>query len=259
MLCGAKQSGLGLLAAWSLLRFLPGCLPYVHSDGSFGPQELERWAGVLGGCRLVGRKEADQRAAEALARHPRLLRWRNGNLYGAQLVDYHLFGSSPAVLSWDSDVLCFCPPQELLRGIAGRQNGVRWNRDLASCYSQSPPLLGRILQAEVPPALNAGLLLAPRLGEEAFAWLEAALRRLEQDGRTDLNHLWSAQTYYALWAARLPASGPLPPAYDVVLGRTRPQAVARHYVNIPSIRPRLLTEGAARVLAQAGLSLEEGS
>ena len=258
MLCGARQSGLGLLAAWSLLRFLPGALLYVHSDGSFGPEEVERWGRVLAGCRLIARKQADELAAEALGpRYPRLLRWRSGNLYGAQLVDYHLFGSSPVVLSWDSDVLCFSRPEELLQGIAGRQGGLRWNRDLATCYSQSPQLLGRILGAEVPAALNAGLLLVPRLGEEAFAYLETALRRLEEDGRIELDHLWSAQTYYALWAARLPGSGPLPPAYDVALGRTRPDAVARHYVNIPSIRPRLLTEGAARVLAQAGLSLLE--
>ncbi len=66
---------------------------------------------------------------------------------------------------------------------------------------------------------------------------------LEKDGCVNINHFWSAQTYYAIVAASIDGSKALPDSYKVNLCDVNESTIARHYVGIPRVRPQFFLEG----------------
>ena len=249
MFCGKKQLDMGIWASWSIMRFIKNAVLFVHSDGTLRDKDNCSWQKVIPSIIIVSKKEADNRAADVLATdYPLLYTWRCHNWCSAQVVDMNLFGESDRLVIMDSDVLCFRKPTELQASLALDEPVYRWNRDIRSAYLADIELLNEITDLLLPEAFNAGFQLTPRLGNRDFEHLERMINLLKADVRIDTNHFWSTQTYYAMCAARCSNAQALPNSYAVTLGQTQDDAVVRHYVGIPSVRPRYFTEGLPKIL-----------
>ena len=257
MLCGHRDTDMGIWASWSIMRFLDGqSRLYVHSDGTLTDEDANRWRKIIGEVVVIDRKESDATVERALSTNTtHLYPWRCSNWASAQLVDIHFFGDAPSMLILDSDVLTFSKPQEVINALDATPPRFAWCKDLRDAYSASPEVLKEITGAEIPARLCAGFLVCPRLGIEDFKMLDEQMGKIEKDPRTDVGHFWSCQTYYALVASRFPGSGSFPEAYSNTDGRTGDQQVLRHYVGIPKVRFRYYAEGLARITRGLGVKI----
>lgn len=250
MLCGRRDLDMGILASWSIMRFMDGrARLFVHSDGTLHEDDLDLWRWIVGEVLLVTREAADQRAHEALVGSTtHLLPWRSNYWSSQQVVDMHFYGDASAILIMDTDVLVFQRPVEVMAALSSTQPGFAWCRDLRDAYSAKVAMLQEITGVRMPERLNCGFMVCPRLRHEDFMELEAHLERIYRDQRVSLTHFWSGQTYYGLLASGRMGAAPLPDTYDITAGPTTSRQVLRHYVGIPRVRFRYFSEGVPRVL-----------
>ena len=119
MLCGHRDTDMGIWASWSIMRFLDGqSRLYVHSDGTLTDEDASRWRKIIGEVVVIDRKESDATVERALSTNTtHLYPWRCSNWASAQLVDIHFFGEAPSMLILDSDVLTFSKPQEVINAL----------------------------------------------------------------------------------------------------------------------------------------------
>lgn len=253
MLCGKRDLDMGIWASWSLFRFLDGRgRLYVHSDGSLSNEDMEAWSAVIEGVVVVEKKESEARANQLLAKCcPLLHNWGLNHWASSQLIDMHLIGTAESLLVMDSDVLCFSRPTALLESLDFKD--FAWCEDLLDAYSGPLDLLKNIVGVEMPRYLCAGFLATPRLTIDDFAQLEKTLEVIQTDGRLDLNHFWSCQTYYAILVALKGGGSILPPQYANRMRRARRDQVIRHYVGIPCVRFRYFKEGLKRLISELEL------
>jgi hypothetical protein len=244
---------MGVVASWSLMRFLPGAVLFVHSDGTLHDEDIEAWRRVVEPLEFVPKDTADLAVTRTLRdAYPNLHEWRKKNWAAYQLTDYALFGSSNTVISCDTDVLFLSAPDYLIRHLD--DPFMHWNQDVRSCYAADVAVLRSVTGLAIPERLNCGLAVMPRVTAADLSTCETAIQRLKSLPDFDLNHPYSSQTYVAFVAATQPGSGPLPADYAVYRGRTRPTSIARHYVGVPSIRSRYFLEGWPALFQQAGLA-----
>lgn len=249
MACGKADLDMGIVASWSLLRFLPGATLHVFSDGTLDEVDFAIWRKVVPNATLVSRSEVIARLSQAIAsRYPRLHDWSRRVACDTQTVGAHLFGRSDKIITMAADVLCFRRPDALLADLSASGPIHRWSRDARASYSAGPKMLKSITGLELPDALNAGFQMTSRHTGREFGHLEKMLEAIEEDGRVDPHHSWSSQTYCALCAAISPNAKAWPDTYSVTLGTTSDQAVVRPYVGIPRVRPRFFTEGLPRLV-----------
>lgn len=250
MPCGRAHLDMGILASWSLLRFLPGATLQVFSDGTLDEADFAVWRKVVPSATLVSRPEVVARLSQTIGtRYPRLHDWCRRASCDPHVVGAHLFGRSDKIISMAADVLCFQRPEALLADLAARGPIHRWSRDARASYSAGPAMLKSITGLELPDALNAGFQLTSRHTGREFGHLEKMLGLIEDDGRVDPHHALSAQTFCAFCAAISPNAKAWPDPYAVTLGPTSDQTVVRRYVGIPRVRPRFFTEGLPRLVA----------
>ena len=249
MLCGHRDTDMGIWASWSIMRFLDGqSRLFVHSDGSLTADDVERWRKVVNEVIVIDRKESDVIIEQYLAdKTTHLYPWRCSNWASAQLVDVHFFGDAPSLLILDSDVLTFSKPFEVIEALKARPPKFKWCKDLRNAYLASPAELKDIIGIEIPQRLCAGFLVCPRLCVEDFIILDEQMDKIAKDQRTQVGHFWSCQTYYALIASRYNGSGCFSEFYSNTDGKTSINQVLRHYVGIPKVRFRYYAEGLARV------------
>ncbi|MES2660450.1 MAG: hypothetical protein V4689_17630 [Verrucomicrobiota bacterium] len=254
MLCGHRDTDMGIWASWSIMRFLDGrARLYVHSDGTLTDDDADRWRKIIGEVVVIDRKESDATVEKALgAATTHLYPWRCSNWASAQLVDIHFFGDAPTMLILDSDVLTFSKPQEVIDALSASPPRFAWCKDLRDAYSATPEVLHEITGARVPARLCAGFLVCPRLGIEDFVKLDEQMRKIDNDPRVDVGHFWSCQTYYALVASRFPGSARFSDSYSNTDCKTSSQQVLRHYVGIPKVRFRYFTEGLEKITGSLG-------
>jgi hypothetical protein len=215
--------------------------------------EIEKWSSVTPGLVVVSREEADRRVAEVLkgtTRH--LYRWRCEYGMSAQVVDAHFFGEAPKIVSFDSDVLAFHRPDSFINSVLSDTMEFTWCKDFQNAYSGPCPLINEVFGIELPEKLNGGFMVTPRFSEETFKEVDEIMESMRRDGRIDMDHYWSAQTYYAILAARRGLTNMMPSGYNTHTGRTRRNAAVRHYIGVDQIRYRYFTEGVPRLLRQIG-------
>ncbi|MDA0349738.1 MAG: hypothetical protein O3C43_21930 [Verrucomicrobia bacterium] len=254
MLCGHRDTAMGIFASWSLLRFLEetGKL-YVHSDGSLTDDDIEKWSAVIPDLVVVSKEEADRRVTEVLeGTTQHLYRWRCNYGMSAQVVDAHFFGEAQKIVSFDSDVLAFHSPDAFISSVLSSTMEYMWCQDFQDAYSAPRQMFQDVFGIEMPNRFNGGFMVTPRFSLETFQEVDEIMETMRLDGRIDMDHYWSAQTYYAILAARRGLTKMMPPTYDTHKGRTRRSAVVRHYVGVDQIRFRYFTEGIPRLLKQIG-------
>ena len=258
-LCGEAQAGMGLWAVWSLMRFLPEARLVVHSDGTLAPATVVRWRQLMPGARFVAHEEGMAAAGQRLTDVPRVLDWTRRYHFGLKL-GFHAVAEADRIVDMDSDVLVLSEPRAVRDCLASGTWRMAWNRDEKACYAYPEDLIREIYRARTgsdalgrfPDRLNGGFMIAGRLEDADWRFLEELLAALAADPRTDPMRYWMHQTLFAAIAAtKGEGARPLPEGYDIHSGPTRPEAVVRHYVGNAGIRPRFFTEGVAAVVRDA--------
>ncbi len=259
MLCGLAQADMGIWASWSIMRFLPNALLYVHSDGTLTADDFQQWQSIVPSSILITSAETDERFMTELGRDlPALARWRDGYWSARQVIDFHLFGRASAFVGMDSDVLCFEPPREVEECMRQDRPAFRWTRDLRDYYSADRRLLESVTGLAIPPGLNCGFLVCPRFTRDDFEVMDRTLRALDR-ASIDVFHWAMGQTLYAICAAHDERSAPLPPAYDVRVGKLPRDVVTRHYVSLWNVRPKYFIEGVPRLLKDLDATARQAS
>jgi hypothetical protein len=250
MLCGERQADMGIWASWSLLRFLRPSQLWVHSDGTLTGGGMERWEAVIAGVRFVDPDVGN--AAWNKRGHcncPNLDEFRRTNYAARKLTDFHLFGSNEKIMILDSDILCFKYPEEISRRFNAVERVFAFNAGQSgAAYMTDVREIERIIGVRPPDRFNCGLMVLSRLGPAEYVRLEDCMQRLRLSGVHNWSHCWAEQTIYGIAAALSRVAEPLPATYQVGGGRKRSSTIARHYVGVPSIRPRFYTEGIHEIL-----------
>lgn len=254
---GEAHSAMGLWAGWSVMRFLPQARFVLHDDGSLSDHTRARWTRLIPGLRVVTRRDATVAMASMLAAAPRVIDWTARYHFGNKLGAVQAMATTARIIELDADVLMFDRPEALISAAEDRTCTMTWNRDIRYAYAYPEPLLQEVLAGLIgplPDRLNSGLTMLACFDAGEWQLLDAAIGRLENDPRTDPMRYWMQQTLHALVASnRGEAARPLPAAYDVCEGATRPGSVARHFVGNPGIRPLLFIEGIPNVIRNGRL------
>lgn len=88
--------------------------PVLHDDGSLTARSVDQLRDEWPDALVISRPEADQRIAEHLKGHPKVLWWRSHNIRATQLVDYFLLAEQGRVLALDTDVVFLRKPAKIL-------------------------------------------------------------------------------------------------------------------------------------------------
>jgi hypothetical protein len=213
----------------------------IHEDGTVPPEGLRELNHHFPHARLVLRSEADLRMERELGDFPRSLSFRRTNPLAPKVFDFAAYLESDRMLLFDSDLLFFDEPRELLRRIEDPSyllNSV--NRDVATAYTVEPWSAGKSIGSPVAERFNSGLGLIHR-SSLRFEWMEEFL----QIPGLQSGHFWRVeQTLYALCSSRHGVEL-LPEEYAVRLDGPIGSHPVRHYVG--AIRHLMYREGIARL------------
>ncbi len=215
----------------------------IHDDGSLSDGISETLQRLFPGARIIRRAEADAVVLPWLQDFPRCQMLRRFRPISFKEFDFAYFLSAGRGLLFDSDLLFFAEPTELLRRChdpAYRLN--TFNADVEPALACPAEELAELTGLAVPPRYNSGLGLYHRASLER-AWFEEFLAYPRV-----LAHPWRfEQTLHALASTRHGVEL-LPADYDVYFGPLKPQPVVRHYVG--AIRAQMYSEGMTRLAAR---------
>jgi glycosyltransferase involved in cell wall biosynthesis len=220
----------------------------IHDDGTVPDEGLAHLRRHFPDGRLILRSEADEKAERELRGYPQSLRFRRMNPLAPKVLDFSLYLQGERMLLFDSDLLFFDDPKDLLRRIEDPSYGLNAvNADLASAYTVEPSAVKSTIGLQLVERFNSGLGLIHKASMR-WDWIEEFLRL---PGILE-GHFWRIeQTLYALCSSRHGVEL-LPDAYSVSLGPglgTRPM---RHYVG--AIRHLMYREGLARLVRMGFLN-----
>lgn len=244
-----------LSLVWTLKSFYLGSgrryALCIHEDGSLDQEAKDTLARHFPDARLITRKEADAWAQTLAGQYPRIAAFRSKHALSLKITDFMPFLEGERLLVFDSDLLFFTEPTELLRRVedpAYAKNS--FNEDVDSAYAISPELARAHLGIDLIPRFNSGLGLAQR-DSIRLDWLEEFLG---VPGMLE-GHFWRIeQTLFALCSCRHGVEL-LPAGYRVSLQPGMDGKPMRHYVG--SIRHLMYAEG-MRWLARETAILDAG-
>lgn len=227
----------------------------IHGDPSLTAEQQATLQAHFPDARIVDRQAADARAATVLADYPQALALRQRHDLSPnspKIFDFPAYLESDRLFLFDSDLLFFQEPTELLRRLEDpdyQLNSV--NGDTASAYTVDPAIVREKMGFEVIERFNSGLGVIHRQSL-SYAWLEEFLTLPDIT-----SHFWRIeQTLFALCSSRYGAEL-LPPEYDVRLEDGIGHRPMRHYVG--TIRHLLYREGIAHLSDRGFLqALERG-
>lgn len=218
----------------------------IHGDPSLTAEQQTTLQTHFPDARIIDRAAADARATEVLADYPLALALRRQHDLSPnspKIFDFPAYLESDRLFLFDSDLLFFREPTELLRRLEApdyKLNSV--NRDIASAYTVEPAIVQEKMGFELLERFNSGLGVIHRQSL-AYDWLEEFLTLPDIT-----SHFWRIeQTLFALCSARYGVEL-LPPEYDVRLDRGLKDCPSRHYIG--AIRHLLYGEGIAQLIRQ---------
>jgi hypothetical protein len=233
-----------LCAMWALksfYRFSGARYPLViHIQGFATPLMLRRMRKHFPDARIVTEAEADPLVERWLAErdlHQLLVR-RKQNPFILRLCDFFITCRTPYLMMFDSDVLFFDRPAELLAP-AQSHTAFVFMRDFSSGYTISPETAREIFGIDMEPLLNAGIAVIKRGAVD----LGRCNELLATDAIGNGEPSFQDQTLYALIASESKQLQYLPSTYVLSLeaGRSFNGITARHYAG--DSRPLMTSEG----------------
>jgi hypothetical protein len=237
-----------LLAAWMLASWFHNTGRNwdvtIHDDGTLPPDAIRAFTRMFRGSRVIPRSEADSVMKRLLTPFPFCAEYRTRNVRALKMFDAaHFAAAHPRFLLFDSDLLFFRRPVEIMDWIDAPANNECWfNEDARERSLISVREAASDLAVQLWTRVNTGLCLL----QTAIVDLDFCDRALAETsiGRGDPARIES--TLLALCASRARAGGLLPKTYEVSLARrAAPHAVSRHYTG--TARDRFYAEGLARL------------
>jgi hypothetical protein len=217
----------------------------IHEDGTVGAEALRHLRGHFPDAKIVEKATADAEVLPALSAFPRALEFRKTNHLSPKLFDFRHYLTTERMLLFDSDLIFFAEPTELLRRIEStdyRLNSV--NKDVQSAYTVDPAQVRAEKGLFLAEGFNSGLGLIHRESLN-LEWIEEFLAI-----PGILGHFWRIeQTLFALCSARFGCEL-LPSEYRIQLGPGIEGCVEKHYVG--AVRHLMYGEGMA-ALKKSGL------
>jgi hypothetical protein len=234
------------LAAWMLASWFhfseANWRVVIHDDGTLPEAAARSLREMFPQVRLIPRKEADAELAKVLKPFPFCTEYRDMHPLALKVFDIPHYAKSDHYLAFDSDLLFFTYPREIMDWVHARRAECWFNADVADSTLITPDEAEAELEVKLWPKVNSGLCLiyTPAID---FDFCD---RALAQTGILR-GHIWRVeQTLYALCASRHGKGGLLSQHYEVSLRRrSSPGAVARHYVG--AVRNRFYAEGLSRL------------
>lgn len=237
------------LAAWMLASWFEasekGWPIVIHDDGTLPDEGVATLQKLFRNARIIRRAEADAAMTRVLQPFPFCADFRAQHPLALKLFDVPHFCSAGRYLMFDSDLLFFHYPHEILEWTGSDRDECWFNEDVQESSLITAAEARDELGVKIWPRVNSGLCLVhqpaidPDFLDRALA--ETSILR---------GHIWRVeQTLYMLCAARHGKGGLLSKRYEVSLGKSASDdAVCRHYVG--AVRDRFYAEGLKRLAAQ---------
>lgn len=224
----------------------------IHGDTSLTEEQEATFREHFPNARVISRSEADKTMFEFLKPYPRCLEFRQSNHLSPKVFDFTAYLDSDRMFLFDSDILFFSEPTELLARLEDpdyQKNSV--NADVGTAYTIDPEVVKEKMGFEVIPRFNSGLGIIHK-DSMNLEWIEEFLKLPDIVG-----HFWRIeQTLFALCSSRFGVEL-LPSAYNVHLEGDLNGSPSRHYVG--AIRHKLYGEGIKQLVKQGFLkALGEG-
>jgi hypothetical protein len=235
-----------LLAAWMLASWFhftgQNWRVVIHDDGSLPAPAEHSLLRMFRGTQIIRRHEADAEMDRILTAFPFCTDYRKSHPLALKTFDMPHFAAHEKFLIFDSDLLFFKQPAEVMQWTIAGDRECWFNEDVREGSLISAHEALAELGVKLWPHVNSGLCLIhkPALDldfcDRALAQtsiLRGHIRRVEQ-------------TLFALCASRHGAGGLLPKTYEVSLSRHAADGIiSRHYVG--AVRDRFYGEGVRRL------------
>ena len=198
----------------------------LHEDGSLEQSQLDLFATLFSGLKIIRREEADRTMKERLADYPRCADYRNRMPHGLKSFDIPQLAKAPRFLLLDPDVMFFARPVEILDWVANSEDYSCWfNQDFQEPSPIFPEQAERGLGVKLWPRINTGICLLSRQSVNRLDDMESWLDLPElQDPKVQ----WRVeQTLLALSASKAGKGGLLPSTYEVSPYKASPNRMYR--------------------------------
>lgn len=228
MLVSSKTWDAGVLAAASFEHHTGRRWKFfIHDDGTLDESARRGIREVFDDAVIIGRAEADKRAAELLAGHPKCLDRRSRHNLFLKFSDFVAWTPGRRFIVLDSDVIFFRRPAEIVAWAESGADTCHYNEDTKEKFCIPRPFIQERLGVDMWPRFNSGLVLMPA---EAVS-LDAAERLVEAFEENAHHPQFFEQTLYGLMGSIWGRGGHLPATYEISWGYLRHRgAVCRHYV-----------------------------
>jgi len=218
----------------------------IHGDKSLTESYQTSLKEHFPQARVIDWNEAESIILQWLANYPRCQNLRQSRFISAKEFDFLYYLESEKMLLFDSDILFFSKPTELIARIENdnyRLNAV--NKDIDTAYSIPTTLVKEKLGFDMIDNFNSGLGLIHRASLH-LDWFEEFLQL-----PGILDHFWRfEQTLMALASSRFGVEL-LPSEYDVRFNKGINNCPSRHYVG--AIRHLMYGEGMKQLVKQGFL------
>jgi hypothetical protein len=234
------------LAAWMLASWFTAterAWPVVvHDDGTLPDEGRATFQSLFPATRIITRAAADEALATVLRPFPFCADYRKQHPLALKVFDIPHFAGHNRFLIFDSDVLFFNHPREILDWVASDTDECWFNEDVKEGSLITAGEAKSELGLKIWPRVNSGLCLLTKGAID----LDLCDRALAQTSIPS-GHVWRIeQTLFMLCAAHHGKGGLLPRKYEVSLGKNAaPDAISRHYVG--AVRDRFFAEGLGRL------------
>lgn len=234
------------LAAWMLaswFHFSEHTWPiFIHDDGTLPEDAREQLKKLFPIARIIERREADAAIDPILHAFPFCADYRKMHPLALKVFDVPHFTPGDRFILFDSDLLFFNYPGEILDWVTRGADECWFNEDVKEGSLITAAEARSELGIKIWSRVNSGLCLLPK----AAISLELCDEALAQTSILS-GHVWRIeQTLLMLCAAKHGKGGLLPRTYEVSLGKSSAEnAIARHYVG--AVRDRFYAEGLKRL------------
>lgn len=236
------------LAAWMLASWFyfseHSWKVVVHDDGSLPAEARKVLEGMFPQLRIISRAESDDEMETWLKEFPFCYEYRALSPLALKLFDTALFAKRERYILFDSDLLFFNYPRDILEWQSGKTEGCWFAADPAERCLLSPREAEEEMSVKLWSRVNTGLCLIekgtvdPDFCDRALAQT-TMLRSRERVSDVE-------QALYTLCASRGGKGGLLSTEYEVSKAKNaHPDTVARHYTG--TSRDRFYAEGLPRL------------
>ena len=200
----------------------------IHDDGTLNEENIRRLNQHLN-CKIIRRKEADEKAKQELINYPALFQFRSAQVMALKFIDVKLFSRGARNAYIDADILFFSYPEFFIQTLTDQSEQINYfNKDIDNAYINNIDEIEKATGLRPFEKANAGLWVINAKDIDlslAESWLS---KKYFQPFKTSYR---LEQTLISILAnTSEQRAAHLPAAYDVDLLKHPENSVCKHYV-----------------------------